>query len=215
VAGNIDLKEIERKAWMSYFRDGLLDIYLGLLLLVLWAWPSFLDSIQPAGLRILTEVGVMAVLIAGFWASKRFITLPRLGRAKFGPARQAKRRKTAAVYAAAVLLTVLLWVLVVAAQQNEAGLAAAFRDESVWIGLGFALMAGLVIGLGAYFMDFSRGYVHAVLYAGGFAAAEVLSTPLGFLIAGSIGLLMGTVVLVRFLHAQPVVREEGDHVTGG
>lgn len=205
---NLDLKQLERKAWTSTFQDGMLDIFLGLLLLLNWAWPSFLAPIEPDGLRIAAEVGVMAALIATFWLGKRFITLPRLGRAEFGPARQAKRKRTAAVYAAAVLVTVLVWVLAVAARGDHPGLAAVLQNESTWIGLGFALMAGLVIGLGAYFMDFTRGYVHAVLYAGAFAAAEVLGTPLGFLIAGGIGTLVGIVVLARFLREQPLDWEE-------
>jgi hypothetical protein len=208
VSDDLDLKQLERKAWVSYFQDGLFDIFLGLALLYLWAGDLFVNPIESPGWRILAEIGIMGAFIAVFWAGKRFITLPRLGRAQFGPARQAKRKRTVAVYAAAVLVTVLLWVLALAAQSDQSGLAAVFQDESVWIGLGFAMMAGLVIGMGAYFLDFTRGYLHAVLYAAAFAAAEVLHRPLGFAIAGGIAVVVGVFYLIRFLRAQPVIREE-------
>jgi len=204
----LDLKQLERKAWTSYFQDGLLDIFLGLALLYLWAGPSFVDPIEPSSLRIATEVGLMAVLIAAFWAGKRYITLPRLGRAKFGAARESRRHKTAAALAAGVLLTVILLIVAIAARRDPAGLGSAFGRAEVWIGLGLALMAGLVIGLGAYFLDFTRGYLHAVLYAAAFAAAEILHEPLGFAVAGCIGVAIGLVYLVRFLRTQPVMREE-------
>jgi hypothetical protein len=46
-----------------------------------------------------------------------------------------------------------------------------------------------------------------VLYAAAFGAAEVLGAPLGFVIAGCIGVVIGLVYLVRFLHTHPVVKE--------
>lgn len=213
MSADIDLKQLERKAFRSTFQDGLWDIFLGLLLLILWAGPLFLDPIEPSWLRLAARAVVMAAAVLAFVAGKRFITLPRLGRAKFGRARQEKRRKTAAVYAVAVAAGILLWILAVAAQRNATGLGTFFRSSQTWIGLGLALMVGLVIGLGAYFMDFTRGYAHAVLYAGAFAAAEVLGTPLGFLIGGGIGALVGIIVLVRFLRVQPLAWEEETHGT--
>lgn len=204
---NLDLKQLERKAFRSTFQDGLWDIYLGLLLLLLWAGPLFLDPIEPSWLRLAARVGVMAAAVLAFVAGKRFITLPRLGSAKFGPTRKAKRRKTAAVYAAAVAAGLLLWILAVAAQRDPTGLGAVFRSSHTWVGLSIALMAGLVIGAGAHFLDFTRGYLHAVLYAAAFAAAEVLDTPLGFAIGGGIGLVVGIVCLVRFLRDYPIPEE--------
>ena len=34
--GNIDLKEIERKAWTSFYQDGLWELALGLAMLIIW-----------------------------------------------------------------------------------------------------------------------------------------------------------------------------------
>jgi hypothetical protein len=207
VATDIDLKQLERRAWTSTFQDGLLDIFLGLLLLLNWAWPSFLAPIEPAGWRVAAEVAVMAALIAAFWAGKRFLTLPRLGRAEFGPARTSRRRKTAAVIGVAALLTGILLFVAIAAQQDPDGLGATLRSGEVWIGAGLALMAGLVIGAAAHLLDFPRGYVHALLYAGAFAAAEILNAPLGFAVAGGIGVVVGVFCLIRFLRDYPVPEE--------
>ena len=208
----LDLKQLERKAWTSYLQDGIWDIFLGLLLLLLWMGPLFLDPIELPAMRMAAETGLTALLILAFWAGKRYITLPRLGRAEFGPARQSRRRKTAAVTAAGVLLTAILLIVAIAARQDPAGLGAAFGRAGAWIGLGFALMAGLVLGAGAYFLDFTRGYLHALLYAAAFAAAEVLHTPIGFLACGAIGLTVGLVVFVRFLRNHPMPAEEVPNV---
>lgn len=43
---NINLKELERKAWTSYFQDGLWDMYLGLQLLA-WGLAPLLEEIVP------------------------------------------------------------------------------------------------------------------------------------------------------------------------
>ena len=87
---NISLKALERNAWTSYFQDGLWDIFLGLLLVssAVNTWLS--DSGVPSSARISTYIGIMVLGGLVLWAGKRFITVPRLGRVKFGPKRKAK-----------------------------------------------------------------------------------------------------------------------------
>jgi len=68
---DINLKDIQRKVYMSFFQDGLWDIFLGLFIL---GW----------GLAILTE---LAYLIGAFfigiyftvWGVKKWLTYPRIG----------------------------------------------------------------------------------------------------------------------------------------
>jgi hypothetical protein len=78
-----NLKEIERKAYMSYHQDGLLDIFAGLFILgfgigiimdVLWEFGF--GTIMPA---------ILIVTVLPIWiAAKRKITMPRIGFVNFG-----------------------------------------------------------------------------------------------------------------------------------
>ncbi len=103
-----DLKTMERKAFRSFFEDGLLELFIGLL---------FFCSVAGS---ILTEIGVshrwvypaiFAALLLYVWA-KKSISLPRIGRAKFGPKRRVNLKKMFAVLIAVQLVTAAVLVLV-------------------------------------------------------------------------------------------------------
>ena len=77
-----DLKKIESKVWTSYFKDGLWDIFFGLMLLTM-------------GLRTLTDnvlftFGMLAAVLVHI-LGKRWITVPRLGVVRFSETRRKKR----------------------------------------------------------------------------------------------------------------------------
>jgi hypothetical protein len=81
----INLKEIERKSWTSYFQDGFYDIFMGLLMLGM-------------GLILLFDANdwYIAVIWLGLLIliiGRRLITIPRVGRVKFGPERRIKQKK--------------------------------------------------------------------------------------------------------------------------
>jgi MFS family permease len=202
VAQEVDLAGIERKAWTSYFDDGLFDIFLGLVLLIVWVSDLLGESLPSR----LWGYGVYALLVGmaclAFWAGKRFITVPRLGRVRFGPARKARRRKTAMI----LLLQIVAGVLVT-------GALAASLGRGALTGLGFARSSLLAVTVGvwvmvglsllAYFMDFSRGYLIALLYGIGFGGTELLDNPVMFLVAAAVILLIGVIVLIRFVRKYP------------
>jgi hypothetical protein len=75
----LNLKELERKAWPSFFDDGLWDIYLGVLL-GLMGISGLLDRTsltEDAGMTI--YIGLLVITMLAFWAAKRFETVPRIG----------------------------------------------------------------------------------------------------------------------------------------
>ena len=98
--GSMDLKMLERNAWRSYHQDGLWDIYLGLLL---WDLALLLNSsiewIESDLVRYLAYLVLIGGAFLIFWAGKRFITAPRLGRVKFGPARKRRQLHLALILA--------------------------------------------------------------------------------------------------------------------
>ena len=102
---DLDLKEIERKAFRSTYQDGLWDIYLGL---VIAAMGIFIY--RPEGgyspINILLMLALFSLAYALFWAGKRFITLPRMGQVRFRPIRKRRMTKLALVLGVVVVFQV-------------------------------------------------------------------------------------------------------------
>jgi hypothetical protein len=208
---NISLKELERKAWTSTFQDGLWDIFLGLLLLAMavWALLSDVGFSESLGMAIYIGLEVLAILV--LLAGKKMITVPRMGRVKFGPRRKAKLNWVRVVLFISVLVGAGVFV---------AGLAVR-SDRPEWLNASFFLPAAWVVNaivvfsLGAYFLDFSRLYLIGVLYALpvplDILFRKFTDIDLSFLAFGApamVILIVGLVMLVRFLRDYPLLPEE-------
>lgn len=211
---NLDLKELERKAFRSTFQDGLWDIYLGFLLLMMGGAP-LITSLGLDGKGWLLAVDFVLVMFAmgAFWIAKKRITVPRLGQVKFGAGGKARQKKTSLVLFFSVMVGVALLLVMLAARGGRADWALSeLLIPGVW-----AVNVLFVFGLAAYFMDFERLYLYAILYAVpvplwltahrwtdidlGFAAFAV---PAGIIIA------IGVITLARFLRDYPVPTEASD-----
>ena len=88
----LDLKQMEKKAWQTYFGDGIWDIYLGLIFVGMGLLAVFERSGAPEILKygqfgLLLGLGIIILTIG-----KKKITIPRLGYVEFCPKR--KRNKT-------------------------------------------------------------------------------------------------------------------------
>jgi len=188
----IDLKKIERKAWMSYFHDGFWDIFIGLLMLGMGFNILFDETVWYI---VILWLAVL-VLIVG----RRLITIPRVGRVKFGPARKVKQRKVMAVGAISLLVGLVLSFIPLSVVDPPQTVVAAIA----W----FWIM--LIFGLVAYFMDFKRLYAYGLLFAIAMAlviALDDLIPTIVFLISGGVALLIGLVVLIRFIRKYPRTAE--------
>ncbi|MGB2800480.1 MAG: hypothetical protein WBC55_09855 [Dehalococcoidia bacterium] len=192
---DVDLKQIERKAWSSYFHDGLTDLYGGFILLGL-------------GLAMLTDqswwLALMLLSMLALWARKR-VTYPRMGYVKFAPQREARTKRSRIIASMVLTSTMLLGVIVFALvstnslpQWLEAWLADYFL-------VAFAVMVGAIIAVGAFMVGVARFYAYAVLVLIAFAAGQWLNTSAGLpvTIAAGVILLSGLAVLIRFLRKYP------------
>jgi hypothetical protein len=189
----LDLEQLERKAWTSYFEDGLWDIFFGLMMLTM-------------GVRALTDnVWFTSMMIAGVLVpsvGKRLVTIPRIGRVKFGPARKARHGKVRAVVAISVLGTLVSLLLGLWTGLYPSGAVGAFV-LAIWVPLVFGLMA--------YYMDFGRLYAYGLLFAASAVLWELLGSPAGpiaFSVSGSAALLVGLVLLTRFVGKYPKAAPE-------
>jgi hypothetical protein len=213
VSQTISLKELERKAWTSYFQDGLWDIFLGLLLVssAVNTWLS--DTGVPSSTRIPIYIGIMVLGGLVMWTGKRFITVPRMGRVKFGPARKAKLSWVRVVLLISVLVIAALFLAGLGAkkdwlQRPEWWLMGRTSIASAIVVLNFLVVFSLM----AYFMEFPRLYLYGVLFAlqevVGVGLRELADVNIGFFIGAAVSavivLLIGTVVFVRFLREYPL-----------
>lgn len=208
----LNLKELERKAWRSFFDDGLWDIYLGTLL-ALMGISVLMDTLDLTEVQHMgIYIGLLIVSMVGLWAAKRFITLPRLGRVKFGTKRQKSRKKTSLVLFASVVLGLILFLLLGGVARGD--ISHDLSLDSIIPGV-WALNMLLVFGLGGYFLEFERLYLIGLLYAIVLPLDFILRESSGlrivqymFIIAGLIIIAVGSIYLKRFLRSYPLIQED-------
>jgi hypothetical protein len=206
----ISLKELERKAYRSFFKDGIWDIYLGLLLLAMGIGQPLLALGASLVWAAVVPLALVALAMFILLGGKRWLTVPRLGTVRFGHARKVGRKRAVVVFSASVLVGLALFAL------SWTGITRVAVLEVIPLpALVFAANCIVVFGLAGYFLDFSRLYAYAVLYAAAFPLAVLLhgpgQLPYGWMFAYSIAsapmLVIGLVLLVRFLREYPLTRE--------
>ncbi len=213
MTAELNLKEIELKAFRSTFQDGLWDIYMGLVVMCMAAFIYRPASGYSPWNIVLCVVSFFAAYIL-FFLGKHFITVPRMGRVRFGAMRKRKSRDLAIILGAFVLLQVVM-VWNTAGGWFSPGLRA-LRGGSLPEGestlplvaaIG-SMMVGVSMIVVAYFSDFPRGYYIAILMALAVFLMIYLNQPIYPLVIGGLIIVPGAVLLVRFLKAYPPRREE-------
>ncbi len=205
---NIDLKDIERKAFRSTYLDGLMDMNLGLIVICM----ALFIYRPPGGYspwNIILMVLAFTAAQSLYQLGKHLITLPRLGQVRFGAIRKQKAKTLAVILAAFILLQVGLVILTALGGMNS--LFSGFLPEG---GSSLPLVAGiaaLIVGISmiviAFFLDFTRGYYIAVLMALAVFLMILLNRPVYPIMLGGLVFLVGLVIFVRFLRAYPLRRE--------
>jgi hypothetical protein len=186
---NSDLKKLERQAFLTFFKDGLWDICLGLFII---SW----------GLGLLTELAYLA----GTWfvvlwfivlGLKKWITYPRTGYVKLGT-REIKFKVQVAILLGIVVLLGAAIMLVFA-----------YDSRPQWISEYFPLLfcgmvALIVITVGEW-LGVRRFLIHAALIfgAGVIHQWSELSWACTFITAGSVIFLIGLGILIKFLKDNP------------
>jgi hypothetical protein len=151
----VDLKELERKIYLSYHKDGLVDIFLGIGLIVIGI------ILHPIlGETVPTVAMVMIMLFVFVYAAlKREITIPRIGYVEFAPKR---RTRFALLILIIVLITnvPLLLVLMLTVGQQISPIVFDFVISFLLVILGF-FGTGLFVLIGIL-SEISRFFGYAV-----------------------------------------------------
>jgi len=188
-----DPKKIQRMVYMTFFRDGLWDVVLGLFLL---GW----------GFTILFDVPWLpsATFVAFFWIAlglKQRITYPRIGYAK--PAEQRKQMSRIVIAGAVTLLLGIMVFLITI----TSGMPQFLQNYFEFL---FGSMIAIAIALIAYWWRIYRWYLYAgmVFLFFVFNQWSDLSFSLSFIMPGGIFTLCGLNILYRFLRKYPMISEE-------
>ncbi len=207
---NIDLKELERKAFKSTFQDGIWDIYLGLMLLPMVFWSAMVASKDdPSTWAVVFTFGLLGVPYLLFHTSKKYLILPRLGLVQFGAERQRKRKKLGLVMALSVLGTAVI-VLITARS-----LIPTFNNLPEWafiVGL-MGVKLVIVFSLIAYFLDYPRAYLYGWFYALSIVNlfTQMGSVPLLPVLFAGLMIIFGATLLIQFLRNHPLQSHEVSH----
>jgi hypothetical protein len=204
----MNVKTAERKAWRSVFQDGLWDIYLGLLLLAMGIGDLLDNYNLSTGQYYSIYFGVIIFAMAVLWAGKHFITLPRLGRVKFGKKGKTRQNKTRLLLFGSVAFGLIAWFLA------DAGISGKLSEQlwDVIFPLAYVVNMLLVFGLGAYFLDYPRLYIVAVMFALPIPLKILLRRMIGtsggyltFMVPALIIVGMGIYCLLKFIRTYPVL----------
>lgn len=213
---DLDLKAIERKAFRSIHQDGLWDIYIGGLMLVL----SQMFSIPESGEGELSYIGFtllgVGVVFAIFQLGKKYITVPRMGQVRFSHTRQKRKITLGWIMAVYVLVTLglflfSLYVWNVAGSEQVVNVPASPSLERVLVAALAALIVGTSMIVISHFREFRRGYYIALLMGCGFFFTLLLDKTIPMIIAGTLILVPGLVLFIHFLRQHPLPPQEATH----
>ena len=206
----IDLKQTERNSFkLATYADGLNDISLGLVMILMGIYPLTRELLGVNG-NIIFSLGVLVVIFIGQFSLRARLAPSRIGLVKFGE-RVQKRIKTALLVGIILFfLTVGTWYL------SSQGY---FLPTPTWLGsYGFDILIALVV-LGifsamAYTLELTRFYLYGLLLGATFPLQTLLPVYQGipYFVSGAIMIGIGAVLLARFLREYPAVAadlEEG------
>jgi uncharacterized protein (DUF486 family) len=206
------LREIEKKAYMSYHQDGLLDIIIGLYALA-FGLGIVADKILEFGFATIMPAILISIVLPIWIQAKRKITMPRIGFVKFGARGSNKLFALLLGLSIAGLGVFMVFGVFMATGQNgrPLWLEILFQYGMVWIGLGAAVIGSLF----AYTMGLKRLHGYGLLTLALFASGYFLRVPFEYhlLAIGIVIIASGAVLLVRFVRRYPLPKGVQTDVT--
>jgi len=193
-----DLREAERKTYLSYFEDGIADIAGGLTILLFGLGMVF----ESSSLFIFSWLPIIL-----FWPLKQAITYPRMGYVKFGPERQRRISRSMILMFLAGTLSLLLGIV---AFLGFEGAVFDLRDFMMeYSPLLFGTLMAMAFALIAVLFEVRRFFGYAALTFGAWLSAYLFDIEPGppVALAGGAIVLTGFALLISFLIKHPIPSE--------
>ena len=203
------LREIEKKTYMSYHQDGLLDIFVGGYILLVGTG-IFLLTMTDFNMWFIIPAIFPAIMIPLWISAKKRITMPRIGYVKFGV--RGVNKMMAIFLGLTVVGLGAFMVFGFGASMGE-GWALTLRDffisnSMIIIGIGAVTISSLF----AYTMGLNRLYGYGLLIFVLFSTGYFIVIPFEYLLltTGFVIFISGFVLLMRFIQKYPL--PQGDKI---
>jgi len=200
------LKEIEKKTYMSYHQDGLIDIFVGVYIL-LFGSGILLKSVTDFTTWFVIPAIFPAIMVPIWISAKKQITMPRIGYVKF---RSGGANKLTVIFIGLLVSGLGVFMAFTFASTTQAW-ASALRDlmvsySMIIIGIGAATISSLF----AYTMGLKRLYAYGLLTLVLFLTGHFITIPFEYLLL-TIGLAIiinGFVLLMQFIRKYPLTQDD-------
>jgi hypothetical protein len=195
MAQDIELENIEKKAWRSFFQDGLFDIFFALLFIISGIGQIY-DSVFIS-LSVFIPVGIFVVC-------KYFITVPRLGIVKFSKKRIEKQMKAYVALLITFIATFFIFILSASSQFNLE-----INFSTILMIMFIAIFGSL-----AYFLDAPMFFLYGLMFAAGEYTMQNygdITAALILFIFGATLLAIGLYQMIRFIRKYPLPEREVTH----
>jgi hypothetical protein len=196
----IDLDEIERRAYLSYHEDGLIDIVLGIGLFIASLW-AYVEMIYLMG-------GMIVSLTPMYMGMKKKYTFPRIGEVTFSTDRTRRSQNSMTFLVIMNVIGVLgglvFWMAFSGDTRPQWML---LMIDNFPVVLGIA--GGVIWAVVGYITDLTRFYRYSAATLVVIGSANFISTPFiaHMLLLSVIVLVSGYMQLRSFMNKYPLVQE--------
>jgi hypothetical protein len=195
------LREIEKKTYMSYHQDGLLDIFIGAYVL-LFGIGIIVNNTLSLDMGFIIPAIFPVVMVPIWIQSKKKITMPRIGFVKLR--RTASNRLTAVLLGLMVAGMATFLVFSIGLSQSWVTSLREFLTSYYMILIGISALAFTSLFAGT--MGLKRLYGYGILTLVLFVAGHFIASPLEYLTItiGIAVLANGIILLMQFIKKYPL-----------
>jgi hypothetical protein len=205
------LRKVERRTYLSYHQDGLLDIFVGIYVL-LFGLGILLMTVTEFSTWFVIPAIFPAVMMPIWISVKKRVTMPRIGYVKFG---YRGANKVMALFLGLAVAGLGVFMLFGLGASMGHGWALTLRNLIIPNGMIIiGILAAAISSLFAYTMGLRRLYAYGLLTLALLFAAHFAIIPFAYSLL-TIGVLMiinGSILLMQFIRKHPLSQGDETHV---
>ncbi len=195
-----NLREIERKAYMSYHQDGLLDIFAGFYVLG-FGLGIMIDILWESGFGAIMPALLVATALPVWIAAKRKVTMPRIGYVNFGTRGAGKITAVFIGVLVAGLGAFFVFTLATVQSESRQWLDLILENGMLIVGLGSLVVCTLF----GYSMGLKRLHAYGLLALAALAIGHFTGIFIAYIMIalGTTVMTVGLALLVSFVRKYP------------